>query len=361
LDNLFTTTRDFGFVYEKKDLINFHTCMKSSSLVILSGMSGTGKTKLVELYSHALGLKGIQYTLIPVSPSWTSDSDLIGYADTLHMVYRPGDSGLINALRKAEDEKDKLFIICFDEMNLARVEHYFSQFLSILEMDHGKRELRLYNDDLESRLYNSAQYPPTIAIRENVLFVGTVNVDESTYHFSDKVLDRANVLSLEIMPFEHMKKLPERKKIFALGTEEVDFETYTSFKADRRNVALMDEELKFLWKVHQALHDANKQIGVGPRIVKQIDAYLANLPVQDVLTREQAFDLQMVQRILTKLRGSEDQLRELAGVYDKETGEVNGSILLNLFDQHQQVSDFEKSREIVKQKAKELKLNGYTI
>lgn len=272
-----------------------------------------------------------------------------------------GDSGLINALRKAEDEKDKLFIICFDEMNLARVEHYFSQFLSILEMDHGKRVLRLYNDDLESRLYNSAQYPPTIAIRENVLFVGTVNVDESTYHFSDKVLDRANVLSLEIMPFEHMKKLPERKKILALGTEEVDFETYTSFKADRRNVALMDEELKFLWNVHQALHDANKQIGVGPRIVKQIDAYLANLPVQDVLTREQAFDLQMVQRILTKLRGSEDQLRELAGVYDKETGEVNGSILLNLFDQHQQVSDFEKSREIVKQKAKELKLNGYTI
>lgn len=361
LDKLFTTTRDFGFVYEKKDLINFHTCMKSSSLVILSGMSGTGKTNLVELYSHALGLKGIQYTLIPVSPSWTSDSDLIGYADTLHMVYRPGDSGLINALRKAEDEKDKLFIICFDEMNLARVEHYFSQFLSILEMDHGKRVLRLYNDDLESRLYNSAQYPPTIAIRENVLFVGTVNVDESTYHFSDKVLDRANVLSLEIMPFEHMKKLPERKKNLALGTREVDFETFTSFKADRRNVALMDEELKFLWNVHQALHDANKQIGVGPRIVKQIDAYLANLPVQDVLTREQAFDLQMVQRILTKLRGSEDQLRELAGIYDKETGEVNGSILLNLFDQHQQVSDFEKSREIVKQKAKELKLNGYTI
>ncbi|MEH6946972.1 hypothetical protein V7068_07810 [Bacillus sp. JJ634] len=94
------------------------------------------------------------------------------------MVYRSEDSGLINALRKAEMEESKLFIVCFDEMNLARLEHYFSQFLSILEMDHGKRVLRLYNDDLENRLYNSAQYPPTIVIQDNVLFVGTVNVDE---------------------------------------------------------------------------------------------------------------------------------------------------------------------------------------
>ncbi|MGD7054130.1 McrB family protein [Sutcliffiella horikoshii] len=361
LELLYSHTQDAGLIYRKENLINFHTSMKSSSLVILSGMSGTGKTKLVELYSQSLGLKGEQLTVIPVSPSWTSDSDLIGYADTLNMVYRPGDSGLINALRKAEDDKDKLYIICFDEMNLARVEHYFSQFLSILEMDHGKRVLRLYNDDLESRLYNSAQYPPTIVIRENVLFVGTVNMDESTYHFSDKVLDRANVLSLDVMPFTEMKQLPEKKKGMVARADEVDYDTFESFQYKNRSISLHDDELALLWEVHQMMQNVNKQVGVGPRIVKQIDQYLGNLPVQEYILREDAFDLQVVQRVLTKVRGSEDQLRELLGRYNREKDTVEGSLLIRLFDRYTNVSIFKESRNVIKQKAKELKYNGYTM
>ncbi|TYS67605.1 AAA domain-containing protein [Sutcliffiella horikoshii] len=361
LELLFSHTQDAGLIYRKENLINFHTSMKSSSLVILSGMSGTGKTKLVELYSHSLGLKGEQLTVIPVSPSWTSDSDLIGYADTLNMVYRPGDSGLINALRKAEDDKDKLYIICFDEMNLARVEHYFSQFLSILEMDHGKRVLRLYNDDLESRLYNSAQYPPTIVIRENVLFVGTVNMDESTYHFSDKVLDRANVLSLDVMPFTEMKQLPEKKKGMVARADEVDYDTFESFQYKNRSLSLHDDELGLLWEVHQMMQSVNKQVGVGPRIVKQIDQYLGNLPAQEYILREDAFDLQVVQRVLTKVRGSEDQLRDLLGRYNREKDTVEGSLIIRLFDRYTNISIFKESRNVIKQKAKELKYNGYTM
>ncbi|ART75246.1 McrB family protein [Sutcliffiella horikoshii] len=361
LELLYSHTQDAGLIYRKENLINFHTSMKSSSLVILSGMSGTGKTKLVELYSQSLGLKGEQLTVIPVSPSWTSDSDLIGYADTLNMVYRPGDSGLINALRKAEDDKDKLYIICFDEMNLARVEHYFSQFLSILEMDHGKRVLRLYNDDLESRLYNSAQYPPTIVIRENVLFVGTVNMDESTYHFSDKVLDRANVLSLDVMPFTEMKQLPEKKKGMVARADEVDYDTFESFQYKNRSLCLQDDELALLWEIHQMMQNVNKQVGVGPRIVKQINQYLGNLPVQDYILREDAFDLQVVQRVLTKVRGSEDQLRDLLGRYNREKDTVEGSSIIRLFDRYTSVSIFKESRNVIKQKAKELKYNGYTM
>lgn len=361
LELLYSHTQDAGLIYRKENLINFHTSMKSSSLVILSGMSGTGKTKLVELYSQSLGLKGEQLTVIPVSPSWTSDSDLIGYADTLNMVYRPGDSGLINALRKAEDDKDRLYIICFDEMNLARVEHYFSQFLSILEMDHGKRVLRLYNDDLESRLYNSAQYPPTIVIRENVLFVGTVNMDESTYHFSDKVLDRANVLTLDVMPFTKMKQLPEKKKGMVARADEIDFDTFESFRYKNRGLNLHDDELALLWEIHQFMQEVNRQVGVGPRIVKQIDQYLGNLPVQNLILREDAFDLQVVQRILTKVRGSEDQLRDLLGRYNREKDQVEGGQLNRLFDRYAQVSGFKESRNVVKQKAKELKYNGYSM
>lgn len=136
-----------GLFYTKKDLINFHAAVKSSSLVILSGLSGTGKSQLVQCYAKALGLIDDGFHMIPVRPNWNDDSDLIGFVDSMHMVYRPSDAGFINILMEAcqERNKSKLYIICFDEMNLARVEHYFSQFLSILEMPEKSRVLRLYS------------------------------------------------------------------------------------------------------------------------------------------------------------------------------------------------------------------------
>ncbi|ALC89411.1 AAA family ATPase [Bacillus sp. FJAT-18017] len=361
LDYFIATTQEMGLLYSEKDLVNFHTAMKSSNLVILAGMSGTGKSKLVQAYSRALGLYSDQFTYISVRPSWTDDADLIGYADTLHMVYRPGDSGLINVLKQAEKEKDKLFIICFDEMNLARVEHYFSQFLSILEMDSGRRELRLYNDELATRLYNSAQYPPTISIKDNVMFVGTVNLDESTYHFSDKVLDRANVIQLEVLPYEQLKELGDKKKVFHSRDQVLNYEDYDSFKNNNTALNLTSRELEFLWKLHSGLQNVNRQSGIGQRIVRQIDSYLKNLPVQDALSRNDAFDVQIVQRILTKIRGSEDQLHSFLGTYDKNSITLTKSFFWNLLEEYSDVSDFEQTRQSVIHKARELKMNGYTL
>ena len=78
-----------GLFYTKRDLINFHTAVKSSSLVILSGLSGTGKSQLVQCYAKALGLGDEGFHMIPVRPNWNDDSDLIGFVDSMHMVYRP--------------------------------------------------------------------------------------------------------------------------------------------------------------------------------------------------------------------------------------------------------------------------------
>lgn len=90
-------------------------------------------------------------------------------------------------------------------LNLARVEHYFSQFLSILEMPEKSRILRLYASEYETRLYNSDKYKSTVKIGNNIRFIGTVNIDESTFHFSDKVLDRANVIKLNVIPYTEWK------------------------------------------------------------------------------------------------------------------------------------------------------------
>ena len=96
-----------GLFYTKKDLINFHAAVKSSSLVILSGLSGTGKSQLVQCYAKALGLIDDSFHMIPVRPNWNDDSDLIGFVDSMHMVYRPSDAGFINILMEACQERNK--------------------------------------------------------------------------------------------------------------------------------------------------------------------------------------------------------------------------------------------------------------
>ena len=177
---------------------------------MLSGMSGTGKSRLTSLYGDALGLSPQQHLMVSVQPTWTDDSDLLGFLDLSNNVYRPADTGVVDFLLTAERNPDQLFLLTFDEMNLARVEHYFAQFLSVLELDLDKRYLRLYSDQAQGCIYNSCQYPSRIHIGRNVLFVGTVNIDESTYRFSDKVLDRAQVIRLGTVPF-HLLQMQRSK------------------------------------------------------------------------------------------------------------------------------------------------------
>jgi len=362
MEHFIQVTRELGLQYSEKDLFNFHTAMKSNTLNIIAGMSGTGKSRLVQAYARALGLDDDQFVIIPVRPSWTDDSDLIGYVDAMNMVYRPGDSGLINTLiqaQKEENRKSKLYLICFDEMNLARVEHYFSQFLSVLEMDPQRRLLRLYNDDLTGRLYNTAQYEPVITIPENIMFVGTVNIDESTYHFSDKVLDRANVISLDILPYTGLKHLGQKERKPQGRKTSYSFEEYSKFR-QTEGFTLSDREAEFFWNMHRTLQESNKNLGVGPRVIRQIDMYIRNLPDNPYISKREALDIQVVQRILTKLRGPEGLLKDLIGKVDAN-GEWIGSKLVERLDEYKDISDFTETRNVLIHKAKELKINGYTI
>lgn len=346
-----------GLFYTKKDLINFHTAVKSSSLVILSGLSGTGKSQLVQCYAKALGLVDDGFHMIPVRPNWNDDSDLIGFVDSMHMVYRPSDAGFINILMEAcqERNKNKLYIICFDEMNLARVEHYFSQFLSILEMPEKSRILRLYSSEYESRLYNSDKYKPIVEIGNNIRFIGTVNIDESTFHFSDKVLDRANVIKLDIIPYTEwiIGEVTTKGSLF----KEWTFEEYQKLIRIPKESILSEREREFIWKVHELLNSCSKNLGIGPRILKQIAKYLVNLPVSnnsENISRNEGFDIQFVQRIMTKIRGQKEQL---SSVFDMESEKS----LIKLFDEFSDVSDFVNSRRTLDIKNQELNDYGYTL
>lgn len=345
--------------YNPQDITNFHTAIKTGSLVILSGMSGTGKSALVDAYAKALGIKNV--LIIPVRPSWNDDSDLLGYVDLIHMVYRPSDTGFINKIVEAsrEQNKDKLYLICLDEMNLARVEHYFSQFLSILEKPVGSRELVLYDEQYAGQLYNSSKYPQSILIGDNVKFIGTVNIDESTYHFSDKVLDRANVITLDVLDYSK----PDSWKIIKYMKANTPEWTNEDFsKLIRKDDVQLEHQVRIrelLWQMHKLLHGINANLGVGPRIVKSIESYLRNLPelqTDYALSIGEGLDYQISHRILTKIRGPEEQLK---GIFLSDTQRINA--LATLLDSFSDISNFERSRKIIEQKENELNTYGYCL
>ncbi|WP_379970995.1 McrB family protein [Ectobacillus sp. sgz5001026] len=362
VEHFIELTSRSGLLYSAQDLVNFHAAMKTSHLVILQGMSGIGKSRLIHAYADALGIHNEQQTLfIPVRPSWTDDSDVIGYVDFANMIYRPSDTKLLNVLidaAKEENRTSKLYIIAFDEMNLARVEHYFSQFLSVLEMEKQERILRLYNENVANKLYNASQYPPCIPIGDNVMFVGTVNVDESTYHFSDKVLDRANVITLEVVKYSTFIGVEKENPTF-YSNKRVDYHSYRKFGRSSSAIPLSEDELQWLWDVHESMHDIDARAGIGPRIVRQVDAYVRNVPNTNYVTRADALDFQFVQRVLTKIRGSEEVWKSFIGTYDEQSEEVVNSKLLQILQRYDHLSPFIKSRQAVKQKAKELKYYGY--
>jgi len=351
-------SQEENLFYSLRDFVNVHTAVKCSNLTILSGLSGTGKSQLVNIYAKALGIdrqSGDRLLFVPVRPSWNDDADLLGYMDLVNMVYRPSSTGFVDLLVNAqkEENKDKLFIVCFDEMNLARAEHYFSQFLSILERPLEQRELMLYDKRYIDKIYNPGNYPDKIKIGDNIRFIGTVNIDETTYHFSDKVLDRANVIQLDVLDYAgQWVKKPYAGLDSTPCWSKSEYNSLICGTAGPDMAKIRD----LLWKLHQLMRSASPKYGIGPRIVKSIESYICNLPVTtiDGFDARTALDYQLVQRVLTKVRGPENQLGSILQPDSEENFE-------KIFNKYNDLSDFEKCRKQIAQKQKELETYGYCI
>ncbi len=247
-----------AYLFHKKNLIytryqikNFLTLLKTHDIIVLSGLSGSGKTQIVKAFAEALG--GVA-KIIPVKPNWTSSDDLIGYYNPLQMSFLP--TPFTEAIVEAINNPNQLYFICLDEMNLARAEYYFADFLSKLEERNQQPEIELYanheeelfvsefttllnliessiqgkkikswqefldNEEarkkffemlgstekesmlqlhakMKRRLIDILKFPSTIRIPDNVRFIGAINVDETTHYFSPKILDRIHVVKFD--------------------------------------------------------------------------------------------------------------------------------------------------------------------
>jgi 5-methylcytosine-specific restriction protein B len=174
-------------------LAELHAALHASDrkrFVLLSGLSGTGKTSIAgayaEAYCSALGLPNWikRYEQIPVRPDWTDPTGLLGFVNALTDPPSFQAAAALNILLDADRDRSRPYFLCLDEMNLARVEHYFAPFLSAME---GEDTWLALHGELEP-IDNVA---PRIPWPKNLFIFGTVNMDESTHPFSDKVLDRA--------------------------------------------------------------------------------------------------------------------------------------------------------------------------
>ena len=337
--------------YDKKILESLYFGLQTDQLILLMGNPGTGKTSLVKALAKSFDFADA--AIIPVQSNWTDKSDLLGYYNPLEKSYvsTPFLDALINFSRQAENNPEKLFIICLDEMNLAHVEYYFAEFLSILQDENA--EITLYSEQLRKDILYELQYsgfkmdgdkifyegtplenlsllerkyyfelrrlaqmlinyPAKFKIPQNVKFFGTLNQDETTLDISPKVLDRSYVIRVEKF-FQEIpigEEMPLKYKLL----ENYQPQHKMQNPDDVKNFALsLIRDLKF---VHISRRVTEKIFG---------DKEFSNW--QSVLSTPKIYDFIMASCVLSKVRLDEENYKTANEIKNLCTGELSKKIL----------------------------------
>ncbi|MBG9906769.1 MrcB family domain-containing protein [Bacillus paranthracis] len=305
IDHVSSYIQSKGFFYEKKDLINFFLSLKTKPFVILSGISGTGKTKIVQWFAESLGAteENGQFTLIPVRPDWSDSSDLLGYVNLQgEFQERP----LIKVLESADANPNRPYFVVLDEMNLARVEYYFSDFLSVIESRKWKDGKIVTSPVLPESITNKH-----ITVPSNVYIIGTVNMDETTHPLSKKVLDRANTIEFNTVNLDYFNFLMdvEEKEAEVASNRSLETEYLHLKECFKDNEDLVRNISTILIEINKILESVGAQVGY--RIRDEICFYMAYNEQGKLLSVDEALDYQIYQKILPRLAGSDGRTEEV--------------------------------------------------
>ena len=290
LSELCDKFRDFassqmGLYYEPETVRAFVASLAVSRLVIMQGISGTGKTSLPFAFGKFLKHDA---TIVPVQPSWKDRTDMLGYYNEFTGKFTETD--LLYDLYGANTD-DRIYITVLDEMNISRVEYYFAEFLSVLELPElASRKIEVVSDARvgDPKLLEKGK----LTVPDNVFFVGTANNDDSTLSISDKVYDRAMVIEL----------VSRAKPFSAPHTEPVSISyTYLQKLCDQAvSDYETDESIRQKLEQTDAYLSDHLQITFGNRVMRQINKFL---PVYRACggTEYQAIDLILSKKVLRKL------------------------------------------------------------
>jgi hypothetical protein len=328
LKRIFDSCAESGYRFTIRLLYAFHTALKTaewSSITVLAGVSGTGKSKLPELYSH---FGGIYFFSLPVQPNWDSKESMLGFFNTIEGTFDA--QPVLRFLAQTQKEKtkdypsglkDALNIVLLDEMNLANVELYFAEFLSKLEERNGRVagqepviSIKLGSDVTD-------EYP--LKLGRNILWVGTMNQDETTKSLSDKVLDRGIVINFpRPADLKHKKRIP-----LVNPAPYLPIGTWNSWKCDDTTFVSdwVEKSRIFVEEINRNLGKVG--LAIGHRVWQGIEQYMINYPFvlnaqaaienakdeqekstakarRDAALKD-AFEDQLAQKVMPKLRGIE--------------------------------------------------------
>ena len=253
------SARYLKLYYDIEDIRRFIGGLAVTRLIILQGMSGTGKTSLAYAFGEYLSNKTV---VVPIQPMWKERTDLVGYYNEFTKKFN--ETTLLYKMYEA-NYNDEVYITVLDEMNIARIEYYFAEFLSLLELPNPEgRNLDVVSDKWENDPILLKEGKLRLPI--NMWFVGTANNDDSTFAISDKVYDRAMVLNLDkrAKPFEAPRV--EKMKISSSYLQKLYKEAQEEYEISERNLRRIRKLDEFMI---QTFH-----LTFGNRIMKQIQAYV---------------------------------------------------------------------------------------
>lgn len=306
-DNALELFQDYlmgeGFFYSPRTLKAFHTSLKVQNInpiSVLAGLSGTGKTQLALQYARFFNFYSEH---VAVQPRWDSKDDLLGFYNFLEKRYQPTE--LVKALyyfhQIRNDSDSPMMMVILDEMNLARVEYYFSEFLSKMELRGNDRN---YPNEKSKISIGTQLNSRDFFVGSNVVFVGTMNDDESTYSLSDKVLDRANVLH-----FGKPQKFEDNIHYNQVDPISISASTFNDWCSQENFPNRFPETLRTkINTLNEALDSVGKAFGY--RVNKSITQYIQMYPgIKRAANREEqalvALADQIEMKIIPKLAGLE--------------------------------------------------------
>ena len=359
-----------GFTFDDGLVENYYLSLKSKPFVILAGTSGTGKTRLVRLFAEALGatVDNGRYKLVSVRPDWSDSTDLFGHVD-LNGKFIPG--AIIDFIKDAvKDNNSNPYFLCLDEMNLARVEYYLSDILSVIETRELKDGKVITDPLLSTNAYGAdkdavGKYG-TLRIPENLYIIGTVNMDETTFPFSRKVLDRANTIEFSTVDFlSGSNSTSAEVKPLNLGNDFMKAE-YVFFKQCEGEKDFTDKLCIELQEINKILEKAN--VHVGYRVRDEIAFYMLNNKKAELLSEDEAFDNEIMQKILPRIQGSSAAVKNMlcelfkrcAGEYESYQTESD-DISSKMFKAAQKADcKYRKSAEKIAYMVRRFEEDGFT-
>lgn len=309
IDKIKAYIKSKGFTFSDGLIENYYLCLKSKPFVILAGISGTGKTRLARLFAEAICENRNQYMQVAVRPDWSDSSDIFGYVD-LNGEFTPRP--VIDFVKSAMDNPEKPYFLCFDEMNLARVEYYLSDILSIIETRERDANKKVVTDKLFDKQFfgtkgGAAEKYSSLIIPDNLYIVGTVNMDETTFPFSKKVLDRANTIEfskVDLIPQNISSGEPEK-----VISDNSFLKTNYILLKECLNVPKVVDYCSMLNELNAILSIAEEHVGY--RIRDEVVFYIVNNNEYRLISEDEAIDNEIMQKILPRIKGSSFATKEV--------------------------------------------------